>query len=282
MLTTQNLTVNTLTPTIQDQIFADLDRIAMRFPALTLNEIQEYALQDRVDTKYLMRLSDLPELLKELTTDHSILEVAGQRISNYRTLYFDTPAFNFYHDHHNGKRPRFKIRMREYISNNQAFLEIKKKENSYRTTKDRIEIASMQETLSPSMKGFLMGNYPGEVDSLRPVLWNTFSRMTLVNHNTCERITIDSGLYFFNMTHSLELSHLAVVELKQDSFSRDAVVVHSLKGKGYQPISFSKFCTGVAILNPTIKRNQFKKNFLQFKATTKRTYDHVNFTPVHA
>ncbi len=271
-----------LIPGIQNRIYAEIERITTHFPVVMLDEIRAYALQDRVDTKYLIRLMDLPALLNELSDSCSILEVESHKISGYRTLYLDTPAFTFYHDHHNGKRPRFKIRMREYLSSGQTFLEIKRKENGLRTVKNRVEISQIREYLTPHMQNFLSENYPGEVHSLQPALWNTFDRITLVNNNTFERLTIDTGLYFFNMINTLQLSHLAVVELKQSDFSRESLIVQTLKHQGYQPISFSKYCTGIATLRTDVKRNRFKKNFLEFKAATKRTYDHVNFTPIHA
>lgn len=279
---TQTTTTIPFSYTTQDSIYADLDRITARFPAVTLDEIQAYTLQDRVDTKYLVRLMDLPALLHELSDACSILKVEGKKISGYRTLYLDTPAFRFYHDHHNGKRPRYKIRMREYLSSGQVFLEIKKKENAFRTIKNRVEIAQIREYLTPDMRGFLSVYYPGDVQSLQPALWNTFDRITLLNNTTFERLTIDTGLSFFNMTDTLQLSHLAVVELKQSDFSRESVIVQALKLSGYQPVSFSKYCTGIATLRTDVKRNRFKKNFLEFKASTKRTYDHANFISVHA
>ena len=271
-----------VTPSVQDHIYSDLDRITAQFPSVTLDEIQGYALQDRVDTKYLIRLMDLPAILHDLCDCCSMLEVETHKISGYRTLYLDTPTFTFYHDHHNGKRPRYKIRMREYLSSGQAFFEIKKKENEFRTIKNRIEISQIREYLTPSMHDFLSEYYPGGMHNLRPALWNTFDRITLVNNKTLERLTVDSGLSFFNSTNTLQLFHLAVLELKQSDFSRESTIIQTLREKGYQPISFSKYCTGIATLRTDVKRNRFKKNFLEFQASTKRTYNHGNFIPVHA
>jgi hypothetical protein len=53
----------------------------------------------------------------------------------YLTLYFDTESFDNYIAHHNGKRPRFKIRMRKYVSSGFSFLEVKEKDN--RTARSR-------------------------------------------------------------------------------------------------------------------------------------------------
>ncbi|RJQ41197.1 MAG: polyphosphate polymerase domain-containing protein [Anaerolineaceae bacterium] len=282
MLTAQNKVNNILLPSIFNRTMEAIEQTTPLYPSVSLDDIQEYSLQDRVDTKYLIRLADLPSLLPALTSNCAILEVESQRISEYHTLYFDTPALTFYHDHHNGKRPRYKIRMREYCSTNQAFLEIKKKENDLRTIKNREPIAAIRQSLTPAMRDFLIRFYSGEVETLKPILWNTFKRITLVNNSSFERVTIDLGLNFYNSTNSLQLSHLAVVELKQDDFFRESIILQLLKEKGYQPISLSKYCTGVAFLNPDIKRNRFKQNFLQFKATTKRIYKNDHIFPVPA
>ncbi|MGV8025428.1 MAG: polyphosphate polymerase domain-containing protein [Anaerolineaceae bacterium] len=282
MLSTQNRVNTNLLPSIYARTLTAIKQITPLYLAVSLNEIQEYALQDRVDTKYLVRMSDLPSLLSGFTSDCAILEVGSQRISEYRTLYFDTPALNFYYDHHNGKRPRYKIRMREYHSTKDAFLEIKKKENDLRTIKNRMPIADIRQSFTPEMRSFLEYYYPGATEPLQPILWNTFKRITLINTCICERLTIDLGLNFFNKTNSLQLFHLAVVELKQITFSRESIIHLALKEKGYQPIALSKYCTGVAFLNPDIKRNRFKQNFLQFKASSKRIYKNVNVFPLHA
>ncbi len=282
MLSTQNRVNTNLLPSIYARIMADIEQITPLYPMVSLDEIQEYSLQDRVDTKYMVRLVDLPSLLTTFVSDCAILEVESKRISEYRTLYFDTPTLNFYFDHHNGKRPRYKIRMREYHSTKDTFLEIKKKENELRTIKNRIPIAEIRQSFNPEMRAFLTDFYPGDAESLKPLLWNTFKRITLINTGLCERVTIDLGLNFFNKTNSLQLSHLAVVEVKQEHFSRESIILLTLKEKGYQPISLSKYCTGVAFLNPGIKRNRFKQNFLQFKASSKRIYKNDHVFPVHA
>ena len=282
MLSTQNRVNTNLLPSIYARIMADIEQITPLYPVVSLDEIQEYSLQDRVDTKYMVRLADLPSLLTTFTSDCAILEVESKRISEYRTLYFDTPTLNFYFDHHNGKRPRYKIRMREYHSTKDTFLEIKKKENDLRTIKNRIPIAEIRQSFNPEMRAFLADFYPGDAEPVKPILWNTFKRITLINTGLCERVTIDLGLNFFNKTNSLQLSHLAVVEIKQEHFSRESIILLTLKEKGYQPISLSKYCTGVAFLNPGIKRNRFKQNFLQFKASSKRIYKNDHVFPVHA
>ena len=45
-----------------------------------------------------------------------------------------------YLKHHNNKLNRYKIRFREYVDNDEKFLEVKYKTNTERTIKDRIKI----------------------------------------------------------------------------------------------------------------------------------------------
>lgn len=282
MLPVQENITTIFTQPIQTKPFVEVRRIMPHFQAVSLDEMQAYALQDRVDTKYLIRLVDLPALLEKLLPTSRVLEVASQRINAYRTLYFDTPELSFYRDHHNGKRPRLKVRMRTYLSNGQSFLEVKKKENILRTSKIRMEIPSITSDFSPTMAEFLMDCAVSSSMRLKAMLWNSFRRITLINIDSYERMTIDLGIDFHDGTSTLQLPHLAVVELKQANFSRDSIIVQSMKEKGYQPVAFSKYCTGIATLNPTVKRNRFKQTFLQFRANTKRTFPNVNLIPVRA
>ena len=282
MLHTEQQVKTILLPSVFQHSISAIKKTVPQYQAISLNEIQVYALQNRTDTKYLIRLVDIPSILSSFSSACSILETNSQRISEYRTLYYDTPALTFYYDHHNGKRPRFKIRMRKYLTTKDTFLEIKKKENNWRTVKNRIPITTMRQSLTSEMYTFLAQFYEGTGNSLKPVIWNTFKRITLVNKSANERITIDLGLSFFNQTNSLQLPHLAIVEIKQNKLNRESIITTTLKEKGYQPISISKYCTGMAFLRPDIKRNRFKQNFLQFKAATKRIYQNVNVFPVHA
>ena len=46
-----------------------------------------------------------------------------------------------YHDHHNGKLNRYKVRRRRYIDTDTEFLEVKLKNNKKRTIKSRIKLS---------------------------------------------------------------------------------------------------------------------------------------------
>jgi hypothetical protein len=178
--------------------------------------MQTYALQDRIDTSILSDWSICPP-----SEEFGFPQPCGRaaNAATLRTLYFDTPELSFYHDHHNGKRPRLKVRMRSYLSNGQTFLEVKKKENLLRTSKQRMEIAAVNPVISAVMFDFLKDCGVKNSQWLEATLWNSFQRITLISNDACQRMTIDLGIAFHDSTPMLQLPHLAVVELKQASFS---------------------------------------------------------------
>ena len=90
-----------------------------------LSDIQHAALLKRVESKYLFNSSDLPVILDRLQADYAVLEIEGYRLNRYRTLYFDTPDFLMYRQHHANRLDRFKVRTRRYIETGSSFLEVK-------------------------------------------------------------------------------------------------------------------------------------------------------------
>ena len=48
----------------------------------------------------------------------NILTIDNKKIACYKTLYFDTKYFDFYHHHHNNKVNRYKVRIRKYVDSN--------------------------------------------------------------------------------------------------------------------------------------------------------------------
>ena len=120
------------------------------FDPIGLDEMDAQKLQNRMDTKFLFDAALLPEILADVCSDYSALYINGTNIQPYLSLYFDTLSYDNYFAHHNGKRPRFKIRMRKYLNGDESFLEIKEKDNKDRTIKKRMEIAEITAKLSPA------------------------------------------------------------------------------------------------------------------------------------
>ena len=112
--------------------------IVNSFEEISLGEIEKVAaLLDRIDLKFTINISELPEILEFVKPYYSALCIEDKRIMQYKSLYFDTADFNLYKIHHNGKLNRYKVRIREYSDTNNVFFETKFKNNKGRTIKKR-------------------------------------------------------------------------------------------------------------------------------------------------
>ena len=80
------------------------------FAPISLDEMDAVALLNRIDTKFVMSTEQLVSALFALQSDYRILSINGQRLNHYRTLYFDTPDFELYNLHVNGRANRYKVR----------------------------------------------------------------------------------------------------------------------------------------------------------------------------
>ena len=96
---------------------------------ITLEQMSSIRLMNRTDMKFVTNKSMLVQLLNAVGNLYYVQDIDGKRISNYRTVYFDTPDHHFYMIHHNGKSPRQKVRIRTYLDSDISFLEIKDKNN---------------------------------------------------------------------------------------------------------------------------------------------------------
>src|SRR6476620_1200607 len=89
-----------------------------KFEPITLQEMDGVKLMDRTDTKFTFNINELDAILDEARAHYRILDIEGNRISRYKTLYFDTENFKLYNEHHSGKLNRYKIRHRTYVESN--------------------------------------------------------------------------------------------------------------------------------------------------------------------
>ena len=111
---------------------------------ISLDEMSGIKLMNRTDTKFVTSKRKLAELLELAQGKYFAQQIDGERIANYRTIYWDTPAHLFYTEHHNGRQPRQKIRVRTYVDSDMTFLEVKTKNNHGRTKKKRISVPSQE------------------------------------------------------------------------------------------------------------------------------------------
>lgn len=228
----------------------------------TLEEMDSVALMKRTDTKFVISASKLPALLTEVSDQYRVLEINNKRIMSYSSQYFDTPSKDFYHDHHNGKVNRMKVRIRKYVDSDITFLEIKQKDGKGYTTKSRTKIEDFEDTLSSKSNAFIQ-NITSNSFELKTSLFNNFDRITLVNKYLNERVTIDLCLSFALNNKIKTFDEIVIIEVKQEGFNRNSPIVKALRNTREHPYSISKYCIGMLQHYQGLKYNQFKKKILK-------------------
>lgn len=242
-----------------------LKNITSEFQGITLAEMDEVKLMNRVDTKFAFNFSQLVQILESLKMDYKILEIEGTRMPFYESLYFDEKNFKFYNDHYLGKENRFKVRFRKYVESNLSFLEIKHKIKG-RTRKSRINAEEIAQSLNSDQQHFLEKVLNSEIE-LVPKLWNSFHRMTLVNNTIKERLTLDFQLKFKWDHHEVILDNLVIAELKQEQVNRNSPFFSIMKSMVIRPYRLSKYCMGALEIYGTdhLKYNRFKEKLRHLK-----------------
>lgn len=246
---------------------AQVSAAVQQLSPMTLKELQaaDSALMDRIDTKFILTTAQLAAILTTVADTYSVLTIEGVRLQHYYTCYLDTPDLLFYQQHHNGYRKRYKVRMRTYLDSDLAFLEVKVKNNKGRTCKSRLRTEPMSQKLTPELNAFLRSYIPIAPERLTPQLTNTFTRLTLVNRGTPERVTVDFDLRFPEGDEATHHPHLVIAEVKQPRFTRHSPFVQALRAHRSQEMGFSKYCIGIALGRPEIKHNRFKPALLRMQ-----------------
>jgi hypothetical protein len=218
------------------------------------------ALMDRVDTKFILPMSSLTKFLSELKDEYTILEQAGRRLFNYETTYFDTPDRFFYRSHHNGQLNRNKVRFRHYRDTNTAFMEVKLKNNKQRTIKKRMPLDAVKPNFE-NAKQFLKESLHRHVSFLETALFVKYQRVTLMNKDSTERLTLDLSLSFksLKVASHVRLPQMWIAELKRDRKACASVFLTMVKQQQLNPVNFSKYCIGSALTDSgKLKTNRFK------------------------
>lgn len=222
-------------------------------------------LMDRTDTKFTFKFSQLAEILQEVKEQYRILEVEGKRISRYETLYYDTHNLNLYSRHHNGELNRYKIRHRTYVESNIGFLEVKFKNNKGRTLKERIKKRDTpKNNWDNDSDVFLTQKLPFSPQVLTPVIWINYSRVTLVNRFSAERLTLDLNLEFKTDNQCKVMEGLVIAEVKQEK-RKPSPFLNAMKKFHIREGSISKYCMGIALCYNNIKKNNFKAKLFSLK-----------------
>lgn len=245
-----------------------------QFNGISLEELSRAPLMNRTDEKFAFHLKQLPEILDAIRDDYDVLNIDGKVIFNYTSQYFDDEEYSFFHDHHRALPRRFKVRMRTYLDTGMSFLEVKEKKKG-RTDKKRIAISEIHDVFSDQERDFLISRIPS-FKELRPVMTNTYSRITLVNKHCEERLTIDFDISNADQEHTDEmsqtLSKIVIAELKQPRLDRNSPFYKLMRNKGIRPFRISKFCFGMMDVYErkfALKSNRFKSKQLFIQKLSK-------------
>jgi hypothetical protein len=138
-------------------------RFAVAHPALA----DTRSLQHRVERKFLLAERSLASLLPHLQGAFSVLPAGRQLWARYESIYFDTASLASFHAHRCDRRPRVKVRVRRHLDRQLAFLEVKRKEVSGRTSKYRLSLPITQSELGGRELAFLADHTPFATTGLR-------------------------------------------------------------------------------------------------------------------
>ncbi len=236
--------------------------VAARAPISLEAVISEAALQTRVDKKFLLTPGEFTALSQKLGDKFKIMQIDGLRTFRYESVYFDTEDFDQYRAHRQGRRRRYKVRSRTYADTGLSMFEIKTKGLRGSTVKHRVEqdldtASELTEENMEFLESVLRSEYGQEVPALQPVLDSAYTRATFVNPIDGERLTCDIELEYANGHGQIDGPDLIVVETK--SADGRGASDQALAELGIREVSMSKYCIGIALLNPQLPANRWSR-----------------------
>jgi hypothetical protein len=238
-----------------------MNALAACFDPVSLEDLNaRAALLTRVDRKYIVDLQTLDELVDVLCKDFLVLEIDERRVFSYDTVYFDSPGLTAYHAHVQGRRLRFKVRSRRYVESDLHVFEVKLKGPRGTTDKRQLRVAAADHaTLTDEAWSFassvLREAYGrGLPDGMAPALAMTYKRVTFAAKDEAERMTWDFALSFGDA--ALSERH-AIVETKTPRGR--GLADRALLNLGARPVSCSKYCAGIGLTHPEVRRNPWAR-----------------------
>lgn len=238
---------------------------ATDFAPISLGELEAAAsLQTRIDRKYLVPTSALPGLLAELDPRARVLEIDGDRVFAYESVYFDTPALTSYLGAARRRRNRFKVRTRTYVDSEQCWVEVKTRGPRGATVKNRLphEATGRTELDDPALE-FTSGVL-GDLDGpMAPTLVSTYDRVTFHipagAHGPDSRTTIDTDLVWTDADTGREHALLGLAIIETKTGSTPSSTDRLLWRHGHRPVRISKYGTGMAVLHPDLPATPWRR-----------------------
>ena len=232
-----------------------------RRDAVSLAELNEVAeLQTRVDRKYIVDAAVVQKMLADLPDKIRVLEIEGDRLFSYESVYFDTEDFDLYLDTAHRRRRRYKVRTRVYKNSGTARLEVKTKGGRGLTIKQSVAYDpadARQLTREGQVFVDSVVARDGAAAVLRPTLTTQYERATLLNADTGARLTIDQNLVCTDWQMSSVRLDAFVLESK--SPGKASAFDRWLWAEGHRPAKLSKFCTGLAALHSELPSNKWHR-----------------------
>ena len=245
------------------EIDARINELLQHLEPITLEQMSSIRLMNRTDTKFVTSKDNLVRLLEMAQGKYYAQFNNNSRIANYMTTYWDTDNHRFFLEHHNGRAPRQKVRVRTYMDSDLTFLEVKTKNNHGRTKKKRVEVPSQEIEVQGTNGEFVEALVHQGLNEMHPTVRNQFHRITLVNYGKTERLTIDYDVHFHNLEtgNNANVGPLVIIELKRDG-NVYSPVLDILRVLRIKPSGFSKYCIGSVMTNKNLKRNIFKEKMV--------------------
>ena len=236
---------------------AAVARAAGQATAIPLEEVVVRAeLQSRLDRKYVVTAGDFLALSARLAGDLDVLEIDGRRSSAYESQYFDTPSLLTYHDGLEARSDRFKVRTRSYLDTRETMFEVKLEAPGGGTVKRRVAHPFRDRgRITPRARRLigaaLLGAGRPVPRGLAPTCVTAYRRTTFVARDGSTRVTCDHDLVCFDGDRvARALDNQVVVEVK--SAAAATPVDQALLAVGATPVSISKYCLGLALLQPEL------------------------------
>jgi len=216
-------------------------------------------LQERYDTKYVLNLATAVEVLEILDRNWKVLQVDRERFTAYQSSYYDDQDLDLFHDHIMGRRLRYKVRTRRYGNEPDEMLEIKLKSGRGGTIKRRIQrtVAFGTELTNVERQWIsdtILDDYGRRPESaLKYTLGLNYTRRTMFNSVSGERLTIDSGVVAeADCGTATPIGDAVVIEMKSVVWT--CPTVRLLHRHCIRPVNFSKYCAALAALHPELNQ----------------------------
>lgn len=250
---------------MSSDLLADIEQVLNPFNRLGLNDFGDGRFAERRDRKFPCHIEQIPQAINGLHEYYDLITPNEESISAIGTLYFDTPQYDFFNDHHRGRASRLKVRFRKYPDTRTSFLEVKKKSVKGLTLKERVLTDFEAEKISDEMRDFLRDNGIKTSEKLQSVLEVNYRRFSFISKDRAERFSIDFEVNFNNSDGKGHFGDLAIIEVKQPTWETTQVI-KKIRECNIREASLSKYCLSLTTLLPELKANRFKPTLRNLQA----------------